>query len=125
MNEPTNAGPIYQGTCSRCHQRFPIEEAETHAAACEVTGRERVRAAVERPRSWSFGIGTVRETFVEQTTGPATRKFLIAITENPLSRTQLLAFHELILLALDEAPEPVAVLPLPPVAVPAPTGSAA
>jgi len=114
----------WQATCSFCKQQFPLEEREAHATICEATGRARMLAEVERPRTWAFGLGLVRESFVEQECGPTLRKFFIGVTENPIVRSQLVAFRDLITLALEEAPEPVATLPVAP-AAPAPEGGAA
>jgi len=114
----------WQATCSFCKQQFPLEEREAHATICEATGKARMLAEVERPRTWAFGLGLVRESFVEQERGPMLRKFFIGVTENPVARSQLVAFRDLITLVLEEAPEPVAAIPMPPAPVADATGAA-
>jgi hypothetical protein len=117
---------VWQATCALCKARFPVEETEAHAAACEATSQARLVVEVERLRGWAFGIASVRELYVELVPGtPKQRRFEIRLTENPMPRAQLVAFRDLITLALDEAPEAVTLAAAPPVDPPVPTGSAA
>jgi hypothetical protein len=116
--------PIWQATCALCNARFPVEETEAHAAACEATSQARLVVEVERLRGWAFGIASIREMYAELAPGaPKLHRFEVRLTENPMPRAQLVAFRDLITLALEEAPEPVAALPVAP-AAPAPDGGA-
>ena len=107
--------PVWQATCSYCKATFPLAEQETHREACEARGRAEFATHVERPKSWGIGSTMVREYYVPQANGPAQRRFYVAIAENPLTRAQLVGLRDLITLALDEAPEPLAVVPAAPV----------
>ena len=103
--------PVWQGTCAHCRASFPLAEAEAHAQACEATSRERLKLGVERPQAWAFGIATIREMPVEPVPGVRQRRFELRVTENPMSRGQLIGLRDLLTLVLEEAPEPVVAEP--------------
>lgn len=79
---------------------------------------------MERPRGWAFGIGAIREIPSEPVPGIKQRKFEMRVTENPMTRAQLLSLRDLLSLVLAEAPEPVEVTPVPSGAVADATGTA-
>lgn len=92
-----------------------MEERDAHVLACEAGGKARFLAAVERPRSWAYGIGIVREIMApaKEDGTPSQRKFFVGVTENVVTRAQLVAYRNLISLALEESPDPLPVTPVP------------
>jgi hypothetical protein len=113
----------WRGQCKHCREMFPMEEAEAHQVACEARTLDRFKTMIERPRTWSYDVGLVREVYVETPTG-SVRKFFVGTTDQLITRAQMVGLRDLITLALEESPDAVAATPMPPAPVPDATGAA-